>query len=842
MSRRDLAAVIGWAATAALIVTFYWTSVARAALPTDYYGRAYITAPTITGSHTDVPVVFSAQKGELWNMAPDASDVRIYTDSGTMVPHEIAFITADSVGFWFEAPALETGSGFYVYFGSDDPPTALATTEVWGSAAVAYHYGTNPAAGTLDDAAGTTDGATAGDWLSSYRGDGQIGTGWFNDSYRGVSVPDLNVTGDWTISAWLKPIGSSTDVIAMGNPWWWFVAAQASNANPQPSFVARYGDWNVSYAFTGCANDGTWAKYDVVFTTSPDTALTIYRNGEVCTVSGIFEIGGTNFGGADISGWYELGYDIDLLGRNFNGGSAPFGVASQSYATGGNQQDQYNGWVDEYVIYESALAAGQIAAQYSNQADPAGWWNVNWEFNLTAEAENQTEPPVITAASAPINTNGDEITIRGFNFGSNPLILAPDAVGPSGFIETFPVDTDVTDMGSPIVGTDSNHLGSVGVTGFTDGEAAQSPAVTSVANGGVVKTGSKSLSASFYSVASLAGTARADATLNSGKSRIINFTYAPRFTSFYASWWDWCEPVVHSTDGQRKWWYVGDGPHHARSGAMSFIQRRWFDFQDGGTPDNEVLEIYQPYGRNSGGYWSSSTGLRPEDNRPYSAPIDYCCYNADQQGPFRFVFRPDFNGGVYPAPDGAEKPQGGSKVWQRIEVRGVHNTGAGVDDGELEIWVTTPTEGRRPYAKVLDITHDNADAGGDRLLDGAENDNYSWNTFGVHNFMEYNTGTDDSTSVNMYIDDLYISIGTQARVELGNARTYDACTELHVQYPVRWESDGTSITFRCNNGTFDTDDTTYLYVVNESGQVNAAGFPMVPTPVKPTRDRTIGGE
>jgi hypothetical protein len=108
--------------------------------------------------------------------------------------------------------------------------------------------------------------------------------------------------------------------------------------------------------------------------------------------------------------------------------------------------------------------------------------------------------------------------------------------------------------------------------------------------------------------------------------------------------------------------------------------------------------------------------------------------------------------------------------------------------------------------------------------------------------MEYNTGTDDSTSVNMYIDDLYISIGTQARVELGNARTYDACTELHVQYPVRWESDGTSITFRCNNGTFDADDTTYLYVVNESGQVNAAGFPMVPTPSKPGRDRTIGGE
>lgn len=73
----------------------------------------------------------------------------------------------------------------------------------------------------------------------------------------------------------------------------------------------------------------------------------------------------------------------------------------------------------------------------------------------------------------------------------------------------------------------------------------------------------------------------------------------------------------------------------------------------------------------------------------------------------------------------------------------------------------------------------------------------------------------------IYADDVYID-RTQARVELGNASTYSACTHREMQIPSAWSTSSVDVTV--NTGTFATDDVAYLYVVDETGAVNSTGY------------------
>lgn len=74
-----------------------------------------------------------------------------------------------------------------------------------------------------------------------------------------------------------------------------------------------------------------------------------------------------------------------------------------------------------------------------------------------------------------------------------------------------------------------------------------------------------------------------------------------------------------------------------------------------------------------------------------------------------------------------------------------------------------------------------------------------------------------------YWDDVYVDF-TQARVELGNAPTYDACTHREIQIPTQWSD--TSITITVNGGSFETGSELYLFVVDQPGIVSA-GYPVV---------------
>jgi len=90
----------------------------------------------------------------------------------------------------------------------------------------------------------------------------------------------------------------------------------------------------------------------------------------------------------------------------------------------------------------------------------------------------------------------------------------------------------------------------------------------------------------------------------------------------------------------------------------------------------------------------------------------------------------------------------------------------------------------------------------------------------------------------IWVDDLYID-NTQARVEIGNNAVWENCTKREIQIPTAW-SDG-SITFTANQGSFQAGNTVYLYIVDQNGEINISGYPVViggSTPIPPSSDTT----
>jgi len=74
-----------------------------------------------------------------------------------------------------------------------------------------------------------------------------------------------------------------------------------------------------------------------------------------------------------------------------------------------------------------------------------------------------------------------------------------------------------------------------------------------------------------------------------------------------------------------------------------------------------------------------------------------------------------------------------------------------------------------------------------------------------------------------WYDDVYIDI-TRARVEVGDASTYAACTLREIQPATAWSD--TSVTVTVNEGRVTTEGSQFLYAIDDNGDVSD-GFPIV---------------
>jgi hypothetical protein len=79
---------------------------------------------------------------------------------------------------------------------------------------------------------------------------------------------------------------------------------------------------------------------------------------------------------------------------------------------------------------------------------------------------------------------------------------------------------------------------------------------------------------------------------------------------------------------------------------------------------------------------------------------------------------------------------------------------------------------------------------------------------------------------NPHLDDFYVAVGpsAQARVEIGNAASYEACTKMALATPTSW-SDG-SITATVRAGSLSAGEAAWLYVHDGEGNGSSEGFPV----------------
>lgn len=92
----------------------------------------------------------------------------------------------------------------------------------------------------------------------------------------------------------------------------------------------------------------------------------------------------------------------------------------------------------------------------------------------------------------------------------------------------------------------------------------------------------------------------------------------------------------------------------------------------------------------------------------------------------------------------------------------------------------------------------------------------------VHIQAYYATDTGTNPGADYYWDELYVDT-TRARVELGNAPTWAACTHREIQVPSAWSTN--SIAFKVNKGIFSTGQQAYLFIVDENGNPSS-GYPI----------------
>ena len=76
-----------------------------------------------------------------------------------------------------------------------------------------------------------------------------------------------------------------------------------------------------------------------------------------------------------------------------------------------------------------------------------------------------------------------------------------------------------------------------------------------------------------------------------------------------------------------------------------------------------------------------------------------------------------------------------------------------------------------------------------------------------------------------YWDELYID-NTLARVELGNAAVFEDCTHREIQVPNSWTDKSINVTINQGSFSSDSDENTYLFVVDTDGNVSD-GYPII---------------
>lgn len=145
--------------------------------------------------------------------------------------------------------------------------------------------------------------------------------------------------------------------------------------------------------------------------------------------------------------------------------------------------------------------------------------------------------------------------------------------------------------------------------------------------------------------------------------------------------------------------------------------------------------------------------------------------------------------------------------WIRLEGY-LKQSSPGTPNGAFQIWSHDPNAGA-----LIKLIQNNTGY----ITRSSNNYWQQWH------FGSYHDNTPTAAEANIYIDDIYFD-NTRARVEIGDAATWDACKHREVQAASSWATN--SIQVRFNKGSFAAGSRAYMYVVDASGAVNSSGVPI----------------
>lgn len=139
-----------------------------------------------------------------------------------------------------------------------------------------------------------------------------------------------------------------------------------------------------------------------------------------------------------------------------------------------------------------------------------------------------------------------------------------------------------------------------------------------------------------------------------------------------------------------------------------------------------------------------------------------------------------------------------TESWHRLEI--YHDRGANDRDEYMAAYLNNHL--------IREISNAYSGCDQDRLYLMSYHDQYEGN----------------AATLEWYWGEIYVDI-TQARIEIGDASTLAACTRKEIQIPETWNDE--TITFTVNKGAFQPDEELFLFVVDDEGNVNSEGFPLV---------------
>jgi hypothetical protein len=267
--------------------------------------------------------------GGSWSANADGGDIRVFEDVNATIqcpvqivaPFTLATPVANSrAEIWIKLASMtaSVAKDFYIFYHNPSAtmPAANSTygsQAVWSNGYVAVYHLNEATNATVYDSTANANNSTSQTWTQAAGAIG--GSGSFNGNPQCISVPSaasLNITGDISLTAWLKP-GSATAVMTFAGK---FTVSQIFNFYIN-SLAGKLGFYASNMAQgADCPTATSWninLQYGLGYSIASNV-LTGYVNGaSVGTVNIVNRVGVTNTAAMTIGQTASSNWVIGLL-------------------------------------------------------------------------------------------------------------------------------------------------------------------------------------------------------------------------------------------------------------------------------------------------------------------------------------------------------------------------------------------------------------------------------------------------------------------------------------------------------------------------------------------------